>query len=492
MQEEIKVNNQFINDCLTWIYALLAFGIVFFILYTLFLIIKQSYNSYVEFVHKPRPINKVFPDPILADYILQEVNKGSDVFKASTDDLVSKKDLRHIEKINLENKGIKSIKGIEKLVNCEEINLAHNQISVKPRPLDLPSELKIIDLSYNQIKEEWTFDPDVMMDLSFNPGNQKHDPVFYSRTMIEDLMQRIGINVSSQERIWYLYFYNAARLVTEEKPGFSELGFYKNSNNRLEIKGEEIRKYPSRFYRDDYERFKSILAGIHQNYQLLKNNEDDPFYSLPENAYINNLTIYQYYVSHSYMLGIKMDEVSHENKDFYRNKDIVTEKNNTIPKVYKPSKNYTTLQEKIFSINALLAENDPSDPMISLLKAVGDNTEKIDRFIFDHPESKDALRRYSTYYLPMLIKILDKFIDSLKYAGENSEFRDEVQSALEDTHRAFLMIIDNLSKNMEIEGSCEIKAYKSVLEMDGVKGDFFTYDSNSDNKGHKSEDDFTV
>lgn len=482
MQEEIKVNNQFINDCLTWIYALLAFGIVFFILYTLFLIIKQSYNSYVEFVHKPRPINKVFPDPILADYILQEVNKGSDVFKVSTDDLVSERDLRHIEKINLENKGIKSIKGIEKLVNCEEINLAYNQISRKPRPSDLPSELKMIDLSYNQIREKWTFDPDVMMDLSFNPGNQKHDPVFYSRKMIEDFMQRIGINVSDQERIWYLYFFNAARLITEEKPGFSELGFYKNSNNRLEIKGEEIRKYPSRFYRDDYERFKSILAGIHQNYQLLKNNEDDPFNSLPENAYINNLTIYQYYASHSYMLGIKMDEVSHKNKDFCNDKNIVTEKNNSIPKVYQPSKNYTTLQEKIFLIKALLADKDSSDPMISLLKAIGDNTEKIDRFIFDHPESKDALRRYSTYYLPMLSDILDKYIDSTEYKGESRQLKNEVHSALEDTNLAFKKILENLSHNMEIEASCNITAYKAILEMDGVSGDAFSNKHEKDGK----------
>lgn len=441
------------------------------------LIIWFFYYFFIEneiFKQKPRPIKKIFPDPAFADYILEEMNKRIGVFKASTDDLISEEDLKSITKVNLENKGIKSIKGIDKLVNCKEINLAHNQILVKPRPSNLPSELKMIDLSYNQIREEWTFDPDVMVDLSFNPGNQKHDPVFYSRTMIEDLMQRIGINVSNQERIWYLYFFNAARLITEEKPCFSELGFYKNSNNRLEIKGIEIKEYPPRFYRDDYERFKSILAGIHQNYQVLKNNEDDPFNSLPENVYINNLTIYQYYASHSYMLGIKIDEVSHENKDFYRNKNIVTEKNNSIPKMYKPLKNYITLQEKIFSINTLLAEKDPFDPMISLLKAIGDSTEKIDRFIFDNPESKDSLRRYSTYYLPMLLDILDKYIDSTEYKGESRQLKDEVHSALEDTSTAFKKILENLSQNMEIEASCDITAYKAILEMDGVSGDVFS------------------
>ncbi|VYU74609.1 Uncharacterised protein [Eubacterium limosum] len=156
---------------------------------------------------------------------------------------------------------------------------------------------------------------------------------------------------------------------------------------------------------------------------------------------------------------------------------------------YKASKNQLYLRKKILSTISLLKERDAKDSMIPLLVSILNTSKKIEQFIFEHPDRIDSLRRYSNYYLPMLIKILDKFIDSLKYARENSAFRDEVQSALEDTHRAFLMIIDNLSKNMEMEGSCEIKAYKFVLEMDGVKGDFFTYDPNSDNKGHKSEGD---
>ncbi len=156
---------------------------------------------------------------------------------------------------------------------------------------------------------------------------------------------------------------------------------------------------------------------------------------------------------------------------------------------YKASKNQLYLRKKILSTISLLKERDAKDSMIPLLVSILNTSKKIEQFIFEHPDRIDSLRRYSNYYLPMLIKILDKFIDSLKYARENSAFRDEVQSALEDTHRAFLMIIDNLSKNMEMEGSCEIKAYKFVLEMDGVRGDFFTYDPNSDNKGHKSEGD---
>ncbi len=112
--------------------------------------------------------------------------------------------------------------------------------------------------------------------------------------------------------------------------------------------------------------------------------------------------------------------------------------------------------------------------MISLLKAIADSTEKIDRFIFDHPESKDSLRRYSAYYLPMLSDILDKYIDSTEYKEESRSFKDEVQSALEDTSIAFKKILENLSHSMEIEASCDITAYRSILEMDGVSGDDFS------------------
>lgn len=127
--------------------------------------------------------------------------------------------------------------------------------------------------------------------------------------------------------------------------------------------------------------------------------------------------------------------------------------------------------------------------MILLLRAISDSTEKIDHYICDYPESKDLLRRYSSYYLPMLSDILDKFIDSAKYAGESRQLMGELQSALEDTNIAFKKILENLSYRVEIETSCDIATYKAVLEMDGVKGDFFTYDPNSDNKGHRSEGD---
>lgn len=152
----------------------------------------------------------------------------------------------------------------------------------------------------------------------------------------------------------------------------------------------------------------------------------------------------------------------------------------TILKEDEPSENYTLLQEKIFLAETLLMEKNRLDPMISLLKEIEECTKKIDQFIFEHPECVDSLRRYSHYYLPMLIKILDKFIDSLKYGGKNSEFRDEVQSALEDTNIAFKKILEILSHSMEIEASCDIVAYRSILEMDGVSGDVFSNKQESD------------
>ena len=74
----------------------------------------------------------------------------------------------------------------------------------------------------------------------------------------------------------------------------------------------------------------------------------------------------------------------------------------------------------------------------------------------------------------MLSDILDKYIDSTEYKGESKQLKDEVHSALEDTNTAFKKILENLSQNMEIEASCDITAYKAILEMDGVSGDTFS------------------
>lgn len=476
----------FLKNTLTCILALL-----------IGLIIAQLIRSTIETFFggssykKPKqyPIKKLFPDPIISDFILCEVNKRAEIFKASTEELISKEDIQHITKVNLENKGIRSIKGLEKLTNCREWNLAHNNITKIPFFIKLPKKLTIIDLSYNQINGHVRRFSGVMLDLSFNPGNQRHGNICYSRTMVEDLIYRSGISIDYSERKWYLYFMTAARLILEEKPCCLNLGFYKNSSKKLEIKCTESQKVPPRFYRDDYCQFKSILAGVHQNYKALRSNEEDPFNSLPENSYISNLTIYQYFVNHSYLLGIKMDDVSQNNNEFCKVGSMNVESKTSPSKNYHPSKKYKSLQEKLFLIESLLTKKDSSDSMILLLRAISDSTEKIDHYICDYPESKDLLRRYSSYYLPMLSDILDKFIDSAKYAGESRQLMGELQSALEDTNIVFKKILENLSYRVEIETSCDIATYKAVLEMDGVKGDFFTYDPNSDNKGHKSEGD---
>lgn len=53
---------------------------------------------------------------------------------------------------------------------------------------------------------------------------------------------------------------------------------------------------------------------------------------------------------------------------------------------------------------------------------------------------------------------------------------------MEDTNTAFKKILENLSHNMEIEASCNITAYKDILEMDGVSGDAFSNKQEKDGK----------
>lgn len=154
------------------------------LIFLLFLVptLIPMFEKEKEILDKPISIKSIFPDPILADYILKEINKNIGAFKANTDAVIVKKDIQNITKINAENMGITNIRrGLEYFDNSKEWNLAHNLIEQLPDFDNLPQNLNCIDLSYNKITEKWQNIPGVMLDLSFNSGKQTHQSVYYSK-----------------------------------------------------------------------------------------------------------------------------------------------------------------------------------------------------------------------------------------------------------------------------------------------------------------------
>lgn len=53
-----------------------------------------------------------------------------------------------------------------------------------------------------------------------------------------------------------------------------------------------------------------MIKQISHNYQTLRNNNDDPAKYTKQNELIDNLTIYQYFSKHSYLLGIESEETA--------------------------------------------------------------------------------------------------------------------------------------------------------------------------------------
>lgn len=58
-----------------------------------------------------------------------------------------------IKELNLENKNIKNVSGIENLRNMEKLNLSHNEIS-NVSPLEKLSALKELDISYTKVRNK--------------------------------------------------------------------------------------------------------------------------------------------------------------------------------------------------------------------------------------------------------------------------------------------------------------------------------------------------
>lgn len=239
------------------------------------------------------------------------------------------------------------------------------------------------------------------------------------------IMQNISL-ANSNDYIWYLYYLNAARLIIDGIPCFSTLGFYLTDENTLELRGDEDEKVPPRFYHDDYNKFISMLNQISRNYPKLRNNNDYPAKCTKQNELIDNLTIYQYFSEHSYMLGVKYEEIA-KLEDRAKKETLKSE-------FYEPSLKYKSLKEKIFLAESVLMRIDKSDLMIKILRSIDTKTEKIDQYIFEHPEKNNDLRRYSTYYLPMLGEILDKFCNTYELYHECKEFnifKKEIENALQ-------------------------------------------------------------
>ena len=105
------------------------------------------------------------------------------------------------------------------------------------------------------------------------------------------------------------------------------------------------------------------------------------------------------------------------------------------------------------------------------LKEIHASVEKIVSVVENDPKKEKRLRNFFDYYLPVLIKIVDKYdeIENQRLVSkEGKEFLTKADKMIKETNEAFKMILSSLYQKDIMDADAEMKVYEMMLKADGI------------------------
>lgn len=105
------------------------------------------------------------------------------------------------------------------------------------------------------------------------------------------------------------------------------------------------------------------------------------------------------------------------------------------------------------------------------LKEISENINKIIGVVENNPNKEKRLKNFFDYYLPVLIKIIDKYdeIENQRLISkEGKEFLDKANKMIDETNKAFKMILASLYQKDIMDADAEMKVYEMMLKADGI------------------------
>ncbi len=108
------------------------------------------------------------------------------------------------------------------------------------------------------------------------------------------------------------------------------------------------------------------------------------------------------------------------------------------------------------------------------LKEIHDTVEKILLTVESNPKKANKIDNFFEYYLPVLIKIVNKYdeVENQKLvSSEGKDFMIKADKMISDTNNAFETILSNLYQNDIIDADADMKVYNLMLKADGIVDD---------------------
>ena len=105
------------------------------------------------------------------------------------------------------------------------------------------------------------------------------------------------------------------------------------------------------------------------------------------------------------------------------------------------------------------------------LKEINDTVNKIIKTIEKNPNRIKKLKNFFDYYLPVTVKLVDRFDEIENQRLSNSEikkFNENTSKMIEEINDVFKKFLNNLYESDVIDANVEMKVLNSMLKSDGL------------------------
>lgn len=108
------------------------------------------------------------------------------------------------------------------------------------------------------------------------------------------------------------------------------------------------------------------------------------------------------------------------------------------------------------------------------LSEIHETVNKIISTIESKPKKAKKINNFFEYYLPVLIKIVNKYdeVENQRLKSkEGKEFMLKADKMINDTNKAFSSILDSLYQSDIMDADADMKVYDLMLKADGIVDD---------------------
>lgn len=151
-------------------------------------------------------------------------------------------------------------------------------------------------------------------------------------------------------------------------------------------------------------------------------------------------------------------------------KDKITKLKESNFNLYQTLENAKKQNRHILEMIPLIEDKD----IQKNLNEINDTVSKIIKTIEKNPDKEKKIKNFFDYYLPVIVKIVDRFdeIENQKISSkESKKFYESTSKTISEINEVFKKFLNNLYESDMLDANVEMKVLNSMLKSDGLDED---------------------